>query len=175
MVSDNDAHADSEDETKDDETLSGEWTKADYELLLAQLKGVLPKKDHRKWKTTLQTVNWELIKVRQHTAQEVENVAKQLIAKVRSYRTLGEILDDVPEAVAKLLTAERPKPPLTAYSLFVKKMLPQLREENKDMKVQQIFKLVPNLYQELSAKKRRRFEDEAARMKEEYQANLSKY
>ncbi|XP_065083291.1 nucleolar protein dao-5-like isoform X2 [Ochlerotatus camptorhynchus] len=175
VASDNDAHFDSEDETKDDEVLSGEWTKADYESLVAQLKETLPKKDHRKWKTSLQAVNWEQIKIRQHTPQEVEKVAKQLIGKIRSFRTFGEILEEVPDVVTKLLSAERPKPPLTAYSLFVKEMLPQLREEHKDMKVQQIFKIVPKLFQELSTKKRRRYEDESARMKEEYQANLSKF
>lgn len=151
--SDNDAHYDSEDETKDEGVLSGEWTKADYECLVAQLKETLPKKDYRKWKTTLQAVNWDQVKVRHHSAQEVETVAKQVIAKVRSFRTLGEILDDVPEVINKMLSAERPKPPLTVYSLFVKDMLPQLREEHKDLKVQQIFKLVPKLFQELSTKK----------------------
>lgn len=175
MASDNEAHYDSEDETKDDEVLlPSEWTKADYDLLVAQLKEAT-KKDHRKWKTTLQAIDWEKIKVRQHSTHEVEKAAKQLIGKIRTFRTFGEMLDDVPDVVTKLLSAERPKPPLTAYSLFVKEMLPQLREENKDLKVQQIFKLVPKLFQELSAKKRRRYEADAARMKEEYHANLSKF
>lgn len=185
VASDNELQSESEneefvpeihlEETKEEVELSEGWNKQEYETLVQQLKGSLPKKDTRKWKTSLEAVDWQQIKVGKRPNDEVERVAKEIIAKVRTFRTLSEILADMPDVVSKLLCATRPKPPLTAYSLFVKEKLPQLREEHKELKVQQIFKLIPELFKGLSAKKRRRYETDAAKKKEEYQAQLQKF
>lgn len=185
VASDNELQSESEneefvpeihlEETKEEVELSEGWNKQEYETLVQQLKGSLPKKDTRKWKTSLEAIDWQQIKVGKRPNDEVERVAKEIIAKVRTFRTLSEILADMPDVVSKLLCATRPKPPLTAYSLFVKEKLPQLREEHKELKVQQIFKLIPELFKGLSAKKRRRYETDAAKKKEEYQAQLQKF
>lgn len=187
VASDNEAPSDSEneelateihlEETKAeiDDDLSDDWSRHEYEVLVAQLKGTLPKKDLRKWKTSLEAVDWSSIKVGKRPTEEVERVAKEVIGKVRRFRVLSEMLEEVPDVVSKKLCATRPKPPLTAYSLFVKEKLPQLREEHKDLKVQQIFKLIPEQYKALSAKKRRRYESDAAKKKEEYHVQLAKF
>lgn len=155
--------------------LSTDWTKVEYEELVAKIKEIIPKKDIRKWKTTLDAIDWNKVVVGKRSPDEVERVAKEVIGKTRRFRILSEMLDEVPEVVTKLINAERPKAPLTAYSLFVKERLPLLRKEHEDLKVHQLFKLIPEQYKALSTKKRRRYETEAARLKEEYHAQMKKF
>lgn len=175
VVSDVDAGSDSEEEeeedineTKEEGTIES-WTKADYDLLVEKIRAALPKKDVKKAKSTLQHINWEDIQIRQHSPEEVQRVALSLVAKVRTYRTLGEMLNDVPEVVNKLLSVDKPKPPLTAYSLFMKDHIPQC-SSTKDA-----FKTASKAFAELSAKKKKKYEEAAAQAKAEYQQKLAQF
>uniref|UniRef100_A0A8D8AE75 Nucleolar transcription factor 1 n=1 Tax=Culex pipiens TaxID=7175 RepID=A0A8D8AE75_CULPI len=174
VVSDVEGQSDSEEEEEDiteakDEGTVEAWTKADYDLLIEKLRGVLPKKDTKKAKSTLQHINWEEIQIRQHSSEEVRRVALSLVAKVRTYRTLGELLNDVPEVVDKVLSADKPKAPLTAYSVFMREYIPQCSN------VKDAFRTGSKTFQELSAKKKKKYEDAAAQLKAEYQEKLAKY
>ncbi|XP_062564358.1 nucleolar transcription factor 1-like isoform X2 [Armigeres subalbatus] len=185
VASDNDLPSESDNEIDTEIHLSdtnvnaatndADWTKAEYQEMVAKIKEVMPKKDVRKWKTTLEALDWKQVVVGKRTADEVERVAKEVIGKTRRFRILSEMLDEVADVVNKLMSAERPKPPLTAYSLFVKEKLPHLREEHRDLKVQQIFKLIPEQFKLLSAKKRKRYENEAAKLKEDYHHRMEKF
>lgn len=182
VVSDNEINSDSENEeeikseiVEEDEVLSESWTKTDYDSLVEQLRGTLPKKDTKKFKSQLQTVNWDSIVIRHHGPEETRRVAESLIAKVRSFRTLGDVLNDVPAVVAKMLGGDKPKAPLSAYNLFTRDNLTRLREENPEMKSKDIFRVASKAFHELSAKKKRKYEDTAAQLKAEYQSVLAKY
>lgn len=170
VVSDVEGQSDSEeeDETKDEGTIEV-WTKADYEQLIEKIRGALPKKDVKKAKSALQHINWKEIQIRQHSPEEIQRVALSLVAKVRNFRTLGEVLNDVPEVVDKILSADKPKVPLTAYALFMKEYIPQC-SNTKDA-----FKTASKTFQELSAKKKKQYEDTAAKLKEEYHKKLDKF
>lgn len=74
VVSDVEGQSDSEEEEEDiteakDEGTVEAWTKADYDLLVEKLRGVLPKKDTKKAKSTLQHINWEEIQIRHHSSR----------------------------------------------------------------------------------------------------------
>uniref|UniRef100_A0A1Q3G085 Putative histone h1 n=1 Tax=Culex tarsalis TaxID=7177 RepID=A0A1Q3G085_CULTA len=173
VVSDVEAQSDSEEEediteAKDEGTIEA-WTKADYELLVEKIRTALPKKDVKKAKWTLQHINWDEIQIRQHSTEEVRRVALSLVAKVRTFRTLGEMLNDVPEVVDKILSADKPKAPLSAYSLFMKEYIPSC-SNTKDA-----FRTGSKTFQELSAKKKKKFEDAAAQLKVEYQEKLAQF
>ncbi|XP_058827275.1 nucleolar transcription factor 1-like isoform X2 [Topomyia yanbarensis] len=185
VASDNDAHSDSEiDEDDDDlhrsiDTKSHgglervDWTKGDYDMLVEKLRAALPKKDTKKFNRTLQTINWEEIEVGNHSSEDVKNVAESLIAKIRRFRTLGEMLNDIPELVNKLLSAEKPKAPPNAYALFVKENLLRYKSASIDMK--NVFKVAAKEFHKLSDKKKKKFEDNAARLKQEYSNKMAKY
>lgn len=96
-------------------------------------------------------------------------MALSLVAKVRTYRTLGELLNDVPEVVDKVLSADKPKAPLTAYSVFMREYIPQCSN------VKDAFRTGSKAFQELSAKKKKKYEDAATQLKAEYQEKLAKY
>lgn len=174
VVSDVEGQSDSEEEeedineTKEEGTIES-WTKADYDLLVEKIRAALPKKDGKKAKSTLQHINWEDIQIRQHSPEEVRRVALSLVAKVRTFRTLGEMLNDVPEVVNKLLSVDKPKPPLTAYSLFMKEYIPQC-STTKDA-----FKTASKVFAELSAKKKKKYDDAAVQAKLEYQQKLAQF
>lgn len=173
VVSDGEGQSDSEEEeeitgVKDEGTIEA-WTKADYEQLVEKIRAALPKKDVKKAKSTLQHINWDDIQIRQHSSEEVRSVTLSLVAKVRTFRTLGEMLNDVPEVVDKILSADKPKAPLTAYSLFMKEYIPQC-SNTKDA-----FKTGAKTFQELSAKKKKKYEDAAAQLKVEYQQKLTQF
>lgn len=173
VVSDVDVQSDSEEEediteAKDEGEIEA-WTKTDYEQLVEKIRLALPKKDVKKAKSTLQHINWDEIQIRQHSTEEIRRVALSLVAKVRTFRTLGEMLNDVPEVVDKILSADKPKAPLTAYSLFMREYIPQC-SNTKDA-----FKTGSKKFQELSASKKKKYEDAAAQLKLEYQKKLSQF
>lgn len=178
VVSDGD-HSDSEEEediteAREEGTVES-WTKADYELLVEKVRSALPKKDVKKAKSTLQNFNWEEIQVRQHSPDDVRRVALSLLAKIRSFRSLGEMLNDVPEVVTKILSADKPKAPLSAYTIFMKENIPVWRQENQELKALDMFKHASKAFHELSAKKKKKYEDAAVQSKVEYQEKLAKY
>lgn len=172
IVSDGEPQSDSEEEdvneTKEEGTIES-WTKADYDLLVEKLREALPKKDVKKAKSTLQHINWDDIQIRQHGPEEVRRVALSLVAKVRTFRTLGEMLNDVPEVVNKLLSVDKPKAPLTAYAMFMKEYIPQCSS------TKEAFQTASKAFQELSAKKKKKYEDAAAQSKTEYQQKLAQF
>lgn len=173
VVSDGEGQSDFEDEediteAKEVGTIES-WTKADYDLLVEKLRAALPKKDVKKAKSTLQHINWEDIQIRQHAPEEVRRVALSVLAKVRTFRTLGDMLNDVPEVVHKLLSVDKPKPPLTAYMLFMKDYIPQCST------TKEAFRTASKAFQELSAKKKKKYEDGAAQSKAEYHQKLEQF
>lgn len=186
VASDNDGHSDSENEeddiamastksTLEDEGLAESWTKAEYVELVEQLKQSLPTKDIRKYTTSLRLVKWDKIHVKQHGPEEVKRVTHLLISKIRGFRTLGEMLDDIPDVVQKIMWADKPKAPLSAYNLFLKENMPIWREQHKEMLSKDVFKFGSKAFAELPEKKKRKYEDTAARLKCEYKETLSKF
>ncbi|XP_055628958.1 nucleolar transcription factor 1-like [Toxorhynchites rutilus septentrionalis] len=158
----------------EDQVISENWTQEDYDLLLEKLHAALPKRDVRKIKTSLQAIDWDKIELPNHSPEEVKEVSLMLISKVRPFKTLTEILKDVPKVVHKLLEADKPKMPMSAYNIFFKTNLPRWKEQN-DLKPRELFKYAASEYQNLSEKKRRKYEDEAARLKAEYKEKMEKY
>ncbi|XP_058463333.1 nucleolar transcription factor 1-like [Malaya genurostris] len=184
VASDNERHSDSEIDEDDDNLHTSidekshelepiDWTKADYDMLLEKLRSALPKKDIRKFDRTLQSINWEEIIIPNHSSEEVKKVTESLIDKVRRFRTLSEMLNDVPDIINKLLSAGKPKIPPHAYALYMKDNLARYRSSNMDMK--NIFKIVSQEFQELSDKNKRKYEECAKRLKNEYKAKLLQY
>lgn len=120
-------------------------------------------------------MEWDKIELPNHSPEEVKQVSLMLISKVRNFKTLTEMLVDVPKVVEKLLEAAKPKPPLSAYNLFMRDNTQRWKQENKNFNSRDIFKLASSEYQKLPERKRRRYDDEAARLKNEYLAQLENY
>ncbi|XP_055530133.1 upstream-binding factor 1-like protein 1 isoform X2 [Wyeomyia smithii] len=177
VVSDAEDQSDleSDDDTKDNinPVCQAGWSKTDYDVLLEKLRAVLPKKDTKKFSSRLQTINWTQIEVRNHSPADVEQTVKLVLAKIRRFRTLEEMLTDAPEVISKLLNAEKPKAPPSAYTLFMKENMPRWKGDGIDSK--NLFKTASKEFHDMSVKKKRKYEEAAGRLKEEHKTALAKY
>ncbi|XP_053687538.1 nucleolar transcription factor 1-B-like [Sabethes cyaneus] len=177
VVSDNEEQSDleSDNESKGDtkpDFRTG-WTKTDYDDLLEKLKNLLPKKDTKKFTSRLQAIDWKEIEVRHHSPEDIKQTVDAVLAKIRRFRTLGEMLADAPDIINKLLSKEKPKPPASAYTLFMKENFPRWKEANLDMK--DVFKVASKEFRDMSLKKRQKYEEASNRLKQEYKTNMEKY
>ncbi|XP_019539705.2 nucleolar transcription factor 1 [Aedes albopictus] len=151
------------------------WSTQEYETLMEQLQDGLPEKDIRMWRTTLKTLDWTAIKVGKRPSDEVERVARQIFAKIRGFRTLSEMLHDMPAAIPKVQAASKPKHPPSAYHLFMRERMHQLRVKHKELTMRQIFKMISEQYKALSDKQRRPYLATAANMKKVHTEHLRRF
>ncbi|XP_055594097.1 nucleolar transcription factor 1-like [Uranotaenia lowii] len=154
-----------------EDTNLADWGKSDYDQLLDKLKAALPKKEQHSYKSTLQGIDWSKVSIAGRSTKEIQNTTNALVAKVRKYRTLAEILGDIPELVTKLLTVNKPKPPLSAYNMFMK----DFKEQNEHIKGTDVFRQGAIEFKALSEKKRKRYDEAAERAKVKYKKSLEQY
>lgn len=159
------------------EDLTANWTRADFDQLLLKLREACPKKDTKKFTTTLQNIQWNEIEVGHFSPDEVKKVTTSLVSKVRKFRTLGEIINDMPECISKIMAAAKPKPPPTARQLFLKDFTPRFRAQNEGQKgwAKDLLKRASEEFAQLSSKKRKKYEDMAEKLKAEQREKLAQF
>lgn len=157
------------------ENVDSDWTKTDYKALMDQLRSVVPKKDTKQWKGTLKKIDWAHVAFEGRTPDEVKAVTEELMRKIRKYRTLSEMIDDIPLHANKNCEMRKPKNPPSAYNFFVKEKYTKFKNKNPDLSSQAIFKLVLKGYANLSEKKKRKYEAMAAEAREVHKQQLEQY
>lgn len=177
VPSEHEHDSDSEEENEDLDTMDAapNWTVADYKKLVEQLRSVLPRKDSRKYQSTLKKIDWERVAFDGHTPEEIKAVTCKMVTKVRKYRTLGEMVEDIPQQVEKLFSTGKPKHPPTAYNFFIKDKFSSYKTKYPDLKTHEQFKLICKDFASLSDKKKLKYETMAAQAKEAYKLQLEKY
>uniref|UniRef100_A0A182Q6K6 HMG box domain-containing protein n=1 Tax=Anopheles farauti TaxID=69004 RepID=A0A182Q6K6_9DIPT len=171
----NDVHSES-DEDESDEMLNVAttgWSRDDYDKLLSKLRANVPV-DIKSYKYTLMAIDWEQVAFGKHSPKEVEEVTKALVQKIRKFRTLSEMVEDIPAIGAKIVKAALPKKPPSAYNLFMKEKYAFYKEKYKGTGINLMKKLAEE-FAALSNKKKRKYEQMAEQAKEAYKAELEKF
>lgn len=169
--------SDSDDPDDDQQAPEGkpDWTNADYKELLQKVRAVLPNSDSKKAASRLKAIEWSSVAFGNHSPDEVKDATCKLIEKVRKFRTLEEMLDDVTKKINVIGFPKKPKSPPSAYNFFVKANLRTIKEENPGMKTQEIFRKVAEMFKQLSDKKKQKYEQLAEQAKEEYKKLMDKF
>uniref|UniRef100_T1DP40 Putative histone h1 n=1 Tax=Anopheles aquasalis TaxID=42839 RepID=T1DP40_ANOAQ len=139
------------------ETVSGNneiWSVAEYGKLVDQLRTVLPKNDKRSHSARLKSIEWDKVAFDGHSAESVKEQTHSLLKKVRKFRTLGEILEDVPQILKKRLRADKPKGPLTSYIHFMKEVYSSYQQRYQTVSAPELVKIIARDYGQLSEKKK---------------------
>lgn len=171
VVSDSD---DTDDDQQEPEGKSG-WTNADYKDLLQKIRATLPKSDVKKAASRMKTIDWSSVAFGNRSADEVKEATYKLIGKVRKYRTLEEMLDEVTTKINVIGFPKKPRAPPSAYNFYVKANLRTIKQENPDLPAQEIFRKVAEQFKQLSDKKKQKYEQLAEQAKEEYKKELDKF
>uniref|UniRef100_A0A182KDP4 HMG box domain-containing protein n=1 Tax=Anopheles christyi TaxID=43041 RepID=A0A182KDP4_9DIPT len=177
VPSDHEDESESEEENEEiqGDAGNGDWTPADYAKLVEQLRSVLPRKDTKKYQSTLKKIPWEQVAFDGHSADVVKAVTEELVEKVRKFRSMAEIVDDMEQAASKLSSAGKPKHPLSAYNVFVKEKYAAFKAKNPDMTSGMLLKLLSQEFSTLSDKKKQKYETMAAASKEQYKLELAQF
>uniref|UniRef100_A0A2M4BG07 Putative histone h1 n=1 Tax=Anopheles marajoara TaxID=58244 RepID=A0A2M4BG07_9DIPT len=189
VVSDHDEDAsDYEEENEEDEEIEegvggGEtgapndelWSLAEYGKLVDQLRTVLPKNDKRSHSSRLKSIEWDKVAFDGHTAESVKEQTHSLLKKVRKFRTLAEMLEDVPQVIKKRMRADKPKGPLSSYIHFMKEVYGSYQQRYQTVSGPELVKLIARDFGQLSEKKRAKYERMAEESKKAYQIEMEKY
>lgn len=169
--------SDSDDPDDDEQAPEGksDWTSADYKELLQHLRAVLPNSDKKKAASRLKSIEWSRVAFGNRSADEVKEVTCKLIEKVRKYRTLGEMLDDVSEKTSVIGVQKKPKYPPSAYNFYVKANLRTVKQEHPELSQHEILRKVAEQFKQLPDKKKQKYEQLAEQAKEEYKKELDKF
>uniref|UniRef100_A0A182P898 HMG box domain-containing protein n=1 Tax=Anopheles epiroticus TaxID=199890 RepID=A0A182P898_9DIPT len=170
VPSDHEDESESEEENEElpQNAVSGDWAAADYGKLVEQLRAVLPRKDSKKPQNTLSKIPWDKVAFEGHTAEDVKATTVALVAKIRKYRTLTEMLEDIVETVTKINSAGKPKQSPSAYNLFTKDKFPILKAKFPEATSAELLKMVSQEFSILSERKKHKYETLAATLKEKY-------
>lgn len=168
--------SDSDDPDDDQQAPEGksDWTNTDYDDLFQKIRAVLPNSDNRKAASRIKTIDWTKVAFGDHSADEVKDVTYKLIAKVRKYRTLGEMLDDITKK-SIVGVPKKPKAPPSAYNFYVKANLRIIKQENPELTANDVFRKVAEQFKQLSDKKKQKYEQLAEQAKEQYKKELEKF
>ncbi|XP_035915264.1 nucleolar transcription factor 1-like isoform X1 [Anopheles stephensi] len=177
VPSDHENDSDSEEENEEVEATdtASNWTADDYRKLVTQLRAVLPRKDQRKSKVMLNKIEWDRVAFDDHSPEETRAVTHEIISKIRKHRTLGEMLEDVPQQVDKILATEKPKNPLSAYNFFIKEKFTIYKNKHAGLSTVEVFKLLSKEFSSLSERKKQKYETLAAKAKEEHKLQMEQY
>uniref|UniRef100_A0A182M1S8 HMG box domain-containing protein n=1 Tax=Anopheles culicifacies TaxID=139723 RepID=A0A182M1S8_9DIPT len=176
VPSDHDDESDMEEENDEIvETVVSNWTESDFKALLDKLRSVVPRKDTKKYQSSLKKIDWENVAFDGHTSDEVKTVTLSLINKIRKYRTLREMIEDIPTQMNKGYSLGKPKNPLSAYNFFMKAKYTQCKEKHPELPSKALFKVLHHEYTTLSQKKKQKYEDMAAEAKRVYKQQMEEY
>ncbi|XP_049529806.1 nucleolar transcription factor 1-like [Anopheles darlingi] len=151
------------------------WPAGEYEKLLNQLRSVLPKNDKRSHSSRLKVIEWDKVAFDGHSAENVKQQTYGLLKKVRKFRTLAELLDDVPQVIKKRMRAEMPKAPLSSYIHFMKEVYSSYQQRYQTVSPSDLVKIIARDFAQLSEKKKAKYERMAAESKKTYQIEMEKY
>uniref|UniRef100_A0A182NGN5 HMG box domain-containing protein n=1 Tax=Anopheles dirus TaxID=7168 RepID=A0A182NGN5_9DIPT len=150
------------------------WTPDDYDQLTAKLRTIAPTKDSKPCRTRLLTIDWEQVAFGSHSAKEVELITNDLLKRVRKFRTLAEMVEDIPSLGVKMVKAGQPKKPCSAYNFFVKDKYAFMKNKYQGTDVN-LLKKMSEAFSALTEKKKQKYEQMAEEAKETYKAELEKY
>lgn len=95
------------------------WGSDDDRALMEKVKAISNANDKANFKTRLKQVNWKQIAFKKFSPKDCEDRFNSHLRRVRRYRTLNEIIDDIEVNIKKSRAAEG----LSAYHVFVKEQL----------------------------------------------------
>uniref|UniRef100_A0A182F5U0 Uncharacterized protein n=1 Tax=Anopheles albimanus TaxID=7167 RepID=A0A182F5U0_ANOAL len=151
------------------------WSAAEYDKLVNQLRAVLPKNDKRSHSSRLKSIEWDKVAFDGHSAESVKEQTHSLLKKVRKYRILAEMLDDIPQVIKKRMRADKPKGPLSSYIHFMKEVYSSYQQRYQTISGPELVKIIARDFGQLSDKKRAKYERMAADSKKAYQMEMEKY
>ncbi|XP_052894716.1 nucleolar transcription factor 1-like [Anopheles moucheti] len=172
VPSEHEQQSETEEESDEEVQNDSDWTASEYQTLLDRMRGVLPQKDTKKFQTTLNKIDWKQVAFDGRTADEVKTVAESLIRKIRKYRTLSEVVNDIPLVTKKPTSIKKP---MSAYNFYVKEKYQQVKEKHADLQSREIFKLIYQQFSALSEKKKKKYEAMSTDAKELYKQQLEEY
>lgn len=175
VPSDHETESEEENEEMDAVVTASDWTLADYKKLVEQLQTVLSRKNTRTHTHTLKKIDWDRVAFDGHTSEEVKAVTIEIVNKIRKYRSLREMVEDIPQQVEKILRSRKPKNPPSAYNLFVKDKFSSFKAKNPGLISVEVFKLLSQEFASLSEKKKQKYEAMAAKAKEAHKLQLEQY
>uniref|UniRef100_A0A182VUC4 ATP synthase F1 subunit epsilon n=1 Tax=Anopheles minimus TaxID=112268 RepID=A0A182VUC4_9DIPT len=167
--------SDEEENEEAPENVDSDWTESDYKSLLEHLRSVVPQKDKKNFQITLKKIDWERVAFEGRTADEVKTVTLNLMKGIRKYRTLKEVIEDIPLQSRKTCPIGKPKNPPSAYNLFVKAKFQYYKEKHPELPMRALFKVLHHEYTGLSQKKKDKYDSMAAEGKEVYKQKMEQY
>lgn len=97
------------------------WTPGENLKLLRMVYQQLPVNDGIPFDERIEKINWKRVSTEERSEKEVQKQFDYLLSKIRKYRVLSELLDDLEKVIACNLPLPKKQ---NAFSLFI--------EENKD-------------------------------------------
>ncbi|XP_066158008.1 nucleolar transcription factor 1-B-like [Euwallacea fornicatus] len=165
--------------------------KEDQLILVQRLQQIIPEGDNKSYKYRLRNLDWQNILFKNYSLEECQKVWRQLLKKIRHYRLLMEITEDIkhvieqidlteaspskPRKTKKARHPDMPKRPLTSYFLYFMRKRDKICSEQPDLDSLELNKYISKKYQSLSAEKKQKYEAIAAKNKGDYKRQLEEF
>lgn len=157
------------------------WPNEDLIELTVKIENCIPETDENSYETRLQKIDWEDVSFKTHSVKECKDVWNLLIQKVRKFRLLKEILNDVravlqhPRNSKTIKHPSKPKRPKTVFAIFIHKNRLRIKNENPTLAPKEILKKCSQEFKGLSQAERQVYEKEAEVCKEQYREQLNEF
>uniref|UniRef100_X2B108 HMG box domain-containing protein n=1 Tax=Capitella teleta TaxID=283909 RepID=X2B108_CAPTE len=158
----------------------GEWSKGDVEQLLQGMLAMLPADDVAKYSTRQDKVDWSTVTFGVYSAEKCKRKWEEISAKIRKYRTLGELVTEAlnaPEEISKAghKHPDMPKKPLTPYFRYFMDKYKKTAAKNPEASMTDISKFLSVEFKKLSEKKKKKYQDAYEKEKGDYQGALEEF
>ncbi|XP_074656930.1 nucleolar transcription factor 1-like [Tubulanus polymorphus] len=164
-----------------------EWQKEDVTELLDRILKALPKNDHLQMKTQCEKFKWEDISFGEHSAEECKAQWLMLSKRIRRFRTLTEMATDAAQMMNEygVISANKkqlkhrdpdcPKRPMTPFFRYYMDHYKRLKEHNPDMSAPEMTKYLSEQFKDISAKKKKKYNDKYLKDRADYGEAYEKY
>ncbi|XP_050314421.1 nucleolar transcription factor 1-A-like [Anthonomus grandis grandis] len=158
--------------------------KEDQLLLAQRIEEFIPEGDTKSYTYRLQNIDWSKIAFRNYSLEDCQKVWGLLLKKVRHYRLLSEITHDIKNVIelydmkkSKKTNKhpEMPKRPLSSYFLFYIRKRDKVRREHPNIEAIELNKFISEMFQNLPAEKKQKYEMLAAKNREEYKIQMEEF
>ncbi|XP_060515784.1 nucleolar transcription factor 1-B-like [Cylas formicarius] len=162
------------------------WPTDDLSELVRRIECCIPLGDNMSYKSRLAKLEWEKVPFKNYNLDECQKVWAQLEKKVRHYRLLIEILQDVKQVISLPEKSTRgvlkhkkhpdmPKRPLTSYFLYYIQKKDKIIREHPDMVMIDVNRIISEQYKKLPPEKKAKYDKLAEQNKEEYKKQLEEF
>jgi len=162
-----------------------EWDIEDITTLINNISQCLSKTDNSKYQTTIEKLDWDKIKFKNHSAESCKEQWTNIMSRLRKFRTMTDLVNDARlwvkqpwnsfKSKQKMKHPDQPKKPLTPYFRYFLKKRPKLKKKHPEMSDTDMAKLVSSQFAELSERKKAKYKAAYEKELVEYRKKMIKF